>query len=42
MVDQSVSEAVSLVLQEKMQALYGNLQPGLHFQAAGEDGRSKC
>jgi hypothetical protein len=38
MVDQSVSEAVSLVLQEKMQALYGNLQPGLHFQAVGEGG----
>ena len=38
MVVQSVSEAIDLVLQDNVQALYGNLQPGLQFQTVGAGG----
>lgn len=38
MVAQSVSEAIGLVLQEKVQALYGNHQSGLQFQTVGAGG----
>ena len=38
MVTQSISEAVGQVLQQRVQALYGNLQPGLRFQTVGQGG----
>ena len=38
MLIQSVSDAVSQILQQEIQALFGGLQPGLQFQTQGQGG----